>query len=175
MSRLLYIGKKKKLEEILIIDNLGAIPVYSYSSYEIANGQLFVLTGSVIEVIIKFNPPTGSPNFNIRAKIYDGSVANDSYSLPASTLLGISTNVIPAINANGYVTFYFDNIYCDGTINSIVFTFENVVTHNAMNRINTLISISNPYPAGARLSCAATATWFSSSSYALHMSIKYIQ
>jgi len=174
--RILYIPKLVESDIVLVINNTGAIAVSSWSSsggYAIANGQEFILTGYVKKVTLKFDTPQGSPNFNIRAKIYEGSVANDNYALSSSTLLGSSTNTVAASSANGYVTFDFNNIYCNGNLKSVVFIFEDIVTHNSINYIKTLIEGSNPYADGTRLSCAATANWFSSSIYDLHMNITY--
>lgn len=118
------------------------------------NGTINAITGIQVTVY------EGSPNFKLRAKIYQGSVLGESYN-PTNTLLGTSTNTLDITQGtNTNVVFTFDSVSVSG-VSSIVFVPEDIVTLNSTNSYTIRGQSPASYGDGSALVCQNIQTTFS--------------
>jgi hypothetical protein len=111
--------------------------------------QPITFTGIVGEIEVKVTIKQGSPNFNVRCKIYNGTVTDAFYPF-SNSLVAQSNNII---NASSFtqtyqtILFEFDPVQLDG-VYSITFEYEDVITHNTTNRFQYRTLQSGTYAGG---------------------------
>lgn len=143
-----------------------------YSGGIIILGQEISLTGNIVGLKISGLSKVGSPDYDVRAKIYDGSIIGDTPS-PTATLLGSSTNVLDmSLFDSSVYEFDFSGVSTSGTV-TIVFENENVTTHDNSNKFSIGANSSNPYADGSVVRSLNGANWAALSSHDLFMEIYY--
>jgi len=103
---------------------------------ESSPGQTITACGRLRSITIKMRK-SGSPRFNIRAKIYLDVPENWEVGFPLTNYVGQSTNVISAATLDatfGDVTFLFNDIEVSGQW-TVVFEYETITTHNQINYV----------------------------------------
>lgn len=88
----------------------------------------------------------GSPNVNIRAKVYTDVPVDLEDTFPLNNYVGQSTNVVAASGlTTDFVThtFYFNNLQVSGQW-TVVFEYESDVTQDMDNFV--LFAVTPPYP-----------------------------
>jgi hypothetical protein len=113
--------------------------------------QSITATGKVSSIAVDIKK-TGSPVFNIRAKIYTYVPANleNGFPLPVTQYVGQSTNVITASGLStsfAMQTFNFNNLSVTGQW-IVVFVYENEITHYPYDEVNFGIGGNDPYVPG---------------------------
>jgi len=122
-----------------------------FSSTKKAKGQSVVgHYGTILEVRERVRKQ-GSPEFNLRAYIYEG-IPQSGYSLELTelTLLGASTNLVAASScptSKDYVTFNFNNVVV-GNEFTIMVRYQDVVTMNTSNTVGQYYEIGNVFADG---------------------------